>query len=430
LPSSNGGLNFYDISTTRSGDIILLGSRNSSTSESEMWITRLTKFGEIIWQKEFLAPGPQFCYKLNEHSSGYIGMAGSYRESDNMITYGWFILLNSEGLLDGCEKNYLDNSNATINPATYHFSDIDLGYIPASVNFIEGSMVESEGDAIIGNLCTGIPSDADFDGIPNEEEYGPSTQDPDYDGNDDGLPDALQNNVASFHTSDSSGYVTLEAPAGSQLTGVTAVDNPSTDDQPEEFEFPLGFFDFSVTGLDIGGSVSLNLFIPEGLSPVTYYKYSITTGNPDPHWYEFLYDGETGAEIQPGKIILNFRDGERGDEDLNQNDTIKDVGGPAIYEGTGIEYQSDRFTVHFRATIYPNPFMTSTRISFTLAEPVNVHIEIYDFLGRKIKTLVNEKMMAGDHELEFHPESLPGGIYYLHIEAGEFQDIQKMILLK
>ncbi len=52
--------------------------------------------------------------------------------------------------------------------------------------------------------------------------------------------------------------------------------------------------------------------------------------NPTDHWYEFLYDGTTGAEILADKIVLHFVDGERGDSDLTANGVIADPGAPAI----------------------------------------------------------------------------------------------------
>ena len=55
---------------------------------------------------------------------------------------------------------------------------------------------------------------------------------------------------------------------------------------------------------------------------------------------------------------------------------------------------------------------------------------IYNTLGQKINTLINKKMAVGKHEITFDGENLPSGIYIYRIEAGKFQDVKKMVLLK
>ncbi len=79
---------------------------------------------------------------------------------------------------------------------------------------------------------------------------------------------------------------------------------------------------------------------------------------------------------------------------------------------------------------YPNPFNPATKIKFTLPKPEAVKIEVYNLIGQNIKTLLNKPMPTGNHEVEFDAQNLSSGIYYYKIEAGEFQDVKKMILLK
>ncbi len=79
---------------------------------------------------------------------------------------------------------------------------------------------------------------------------------------------------------------------------------------------------------------------------------------------------------------------------------------------------------------YPNPFNPSTKIKFTLSKPENVRIEIYNTIGQKVEILFNQPMNAGYHEVEFNAKSLSSGIYFYHIEAGEFQDMKKMLLIR
>ena len=64
--------------------------------------------------------------------------------------------------------------------------------------------------------------------------------------------------------------------------------------------------------------------------PVTYYKFGPEPENTDAHWYEFLYDGNTGAKIDANVVILHFVDGQRGDDDLESDGRIVDQGGPGF----------------------------------------------------------------------------------------------------
>ncbi|MCX6165943.1 MAG: T9SS type A sorting domain-containing protein [Ignavibacteriae bacterium] len=80
---------------------------------------------------------------------------------------------------------------------------------------------------------------------------------------------------------------------------------------------------------------------------------------------------------------------------------------------------------------YPNPFNPATKIKFDIVKTTNVKLEIYDISGRIIKTLVaNEKLNAGEYEVEFDGSNLASGVYFYRIETSEFSKTMKMVLLK
>jgi len=79
---------------------------------------------------------------------------------------------------------------------------------------------------------------------------------------------------------------------------------------------------------------------------------------------------------------------------------------------------------------YPNPFNPSTQISFRLPQQEHVTLEVYNTLGQNIETLLNKPMIAGNHLVEFNAKNLPSGIYFYRIEAGEFRQVKKMVLLR
>lgn len=79
---------------------------------------------------------------------------------------------------------------------------------------------------------------------------------------------------------------------------------------------------------------------------------------------------------------------------------------------------------------YPNPFNPSTNIRYTLPKAGHVNISIYDLLGRKVATLVDERKSSGDFEVKFEASDLSSGIYFYRIKANSFIRVNKMILLK
>jgi hypothetical protein len=79
---------------------------------------------------------------------------------------------------------------------------------------------------------------------------------------------------------------------------------------------------------------------------------------------------------------------------------------------------------------YPNPFNATTIIEFSLPQKDNVIIEVFDVLGRRIKTLLKEEMNAGKYKVEFNASSLSSGVYFYSIASREFYQTKKMILLR
>ena len=114
---------------------------------------------------------------------------------------------------------------------------------------------------------------------------------------------------------------------------VAATENPSLEDMPENSALSHGLFTFTVTDVEPGGGVSLTFVLPEGARPDSYLKYGPTPDNAEDHWYEFVYDGLAGAEIEGNLITLHLVDGSEGDADLTADGTITDPGGPMLDTG-------------------------------------------------------------------------------------------------
>ena len=79
---------------------------------------------------------------------------------------------------------------------------------------------------------------------------------------------------------------------------------------------------------------------------------------------------------------------------------------------------------------YPNPFNPNTKIKFSIPESRNVSLKIYSISGREIGALVNENLNAGSYEVTFNAGYFPSGVYYYKIQAGNFTETKKMMLIK
>jgi len=79
---------------------------------------------------------------------------------------------------------------------------------------------------------------------------------------------------------------------------------------------------------------------------------------------------------------------------------------------------------------YPNPFNPSTKISYSVPKTSFVAIKVYDVLGKEITTLVNGEKSVGDYEVEFNGRNLSSGVYFYKMQAGDFVETKKLILMK
>jgi hypothetical protein len=79
---------------------------------------------------------------------------------------------------------------------------------------------------------------------------------------------------------------------------------------------------------------------------------------------------------------------------------------------------------------FPNPFNPNTKITYQIPELSFVTLKIYDALGNEIIKLVNGEKPVGSYKIEFDATTLPSGIYFYRLQAGNFVENKKMILLK
>ncbi|MEJ2629351.1 MAG: T9SS type A sorting domain-containing protein, partial [bacterium] len=79
---------------------------------------------------------------------------------------------------------------------------------------------------------------------------------------------------------------------------------------------------------------------------------------------------------------------------------------------------------------YPNPFNPTTNINFAVNKPSHIKLTVYNQLGQKVATLVNEQLIAGNYKVTWDASKMSSGIYFYRINADNHTQTHKMILLK
>jgi len=104
-----------------------------------------------------------------------------------------------------------------------------------------------------------------------------------------------------------------------------------------------------------------------------------------------------------------------------------------VANSTDISDKSDHRINYNLEQNYPNPFNPSTKIKFSIPSNELVNLSIYDILGNKIATLIDEYKSVGSYEIEFNTRqysNVTSGLYFYSLKAGKYSTTKKMILLK
>ena len=78
----------------------------------------------------------------------------------------------------------------------------------------------------------------------------------------------------------------------------------------------------------------------------------------------------------------------------------------------------------------PNPFNPSTTIAYSVAQTGTASLKVYDLAGQVVATLVDGMVEAGSHSVVFDGSQLASGVYFYTLQAGDFVQSQKMVLVK
>ncbi len=134
--------------------------------------------------------------------------------------------------------------------------------------------------------------------------------------------------------------------------------------------------------------------------------------DPEGPWILSIYDAATGNTGILEGWSLNFYF-----EEADIGSFVDPIKAP---EPTGVVLEQN----------YPNPFRDQTYIKYHLPERVAIEIDIYNFLGQHVATLLKQEQAAGDYQISWKASAFESGIYFLQLRTGNTLQIQKMVLMR
>ena len=101
-----------------------------------------------------------------------------------------------------------------------------------------------------------------------------------------------------------------------------------------------------------------------------------------------------------------------------------------VLNPTGIREINQKINSFELLQNFPNPFNPTTNIAFELPQTEFVTLRIYNILGEEISTLVSERLTASKYNYEWNAGSLTSGVYLYKLQAGNYVEVKKMVLIK
>ncbi|MDP4115994.1 MAG: T9SS type A sorting domain-containing protein, partial [Bacteroidota bacterium] len=145
-------------------------------------------------------------------------------------------------------------------------------------------------------------------------------------------------------------------------------------------------------------------------------------------WAEIAFIKGAGSSSKP--VTYSYIDNKIPSSKYNYRLKQTDYDGSRKYYYFNKEISITGPATYSLSQNYPNPFNPSTTIRYSIKDAGLVKLEIYDILGRKVATIVNEEKPAGEYEVNFNGNNLASGIYFYKLATGSFTQIRKMQLLK
>jgi hypothetical protein len=146
-----------------------------------------------------------------------------------------------------------------------------------------------------------------------------------------------------------------------------------------------------------------------------------------------LHFATQATGIPPDAISASLIGKTFSGQDVEGSDAIVTLGGSSKSASLGEaeivcteSAREEGFALH---PSYPNPFNPSTVIRYTIPNDLFVTLKVYNSLGEEVAVLVNAVRPAGEHSVRFRADGLPSGLYFYRIQAGDFVETKKFVLL-
>jgi hypothetical protein len=174
------------------------------------------------------------------------------------------------------------------------------------------------------------------------------------------------------------------------------------------------------------------------ITPAGGYDGLLSTGYENPIGGEMAFSGGSGPWSQEifdlsmydGElVIIKFDFGSDNLVVIGSGWYIDDVS--FEFQTTDIDNKAEMLPSEFGLEQnYPNPFNAQTSIRYELPQSSLVTFTIYDILGRKVNTLLNGYQDAGEHQIIWNADDYPSGAYLYKIQAGDYSQTRRMMLIK
>ena len=198
-----------------------------------------------------------------------------------------------------------------------------------------------------------------------------------------------------------------------------AVDIGAFEYEDNELPVELTSFDAVVSGTDVHLSWTT-------ASELNNAGFSVELRSPDRDFEEVLFVEGHGTSDTEQNYEATLTDVSPGAYSIRLKQI--DFDGTFAYSETlEVAVSVDGYRL---AQSFPNPFNPQTRIQYTLPVANHVTLEVFDLLGRNVRTLVNEEQAAGAYSILFEAGDLSNGTYLYRLTAGTFTETRAMVLLK
>lgn len=193
------------------------------------------------------------------------------------------------------------------------------------------------------------------------------------------------------------------------------------------------------TNREYGGSIINTM--DGGFAILTTSK-SFGLGNDDMYFVKFDSDWNTCGNTNNMTFMSNSNGNITTENSIIYSTTVSTFSYPILINSAGtvvtnicssigiINQENNTPKRYELSQNYPNPFNPSTNIKYQITNSNLVTLKIFDILGKEVATLVNEKQSPGTYEATWNASNYPSGVYFYKIQADDFSETRKMILLK